>query len=299
MISPHLHQDLVDDDDDDDDVENRLPANDNTAAVESGQVNLTRTTTVAGDVGKMNAAAAATKKFAHLMGLMMVCVLAIVIGLVIGLRGAHHTNSHHAETESPVSVSAAHQQEMSGVDDGMQEQTSLTTEIEPTTSLTRSTSDDGTSDTNIPLSSGSTSETNIPLSSGASETSIPVFQLSRSPSARPSISSAPSYSPSELSTASPTSSPSTEAPTTAPFLPLTYGQEFSWTYSDLGIEVSSGISVKLIAQTGYSVSYGDGTKSSYRYHSQMDGAGIVTLPNGGYVYVSNSELKNSDGGMLL
>jgi hypothetical protein len=60
--------------------------------------------------------------------------------------------------------------------------------------------------------------------------------------------------------------------------------------------VSTGISVEVIAQTGSCVMYGDGNVSTHRYHSQMDGAGIITLPNGGYVYVSNSELEGGDGG---
>ena len=216
------------------------------------------------------------KKFAHVMGIMMVCVLVVVMGLVIGLRGAN-TNSR-AESEASMSVSAA-QQEMAG-----DAQVQTAAEIEP--------------ETKFPLS-GTSPETNMPLS-GTLETSTPLLQLSLSPSARPTSSSAPSLNPSKISSASPTSSPSTEAPTSAPFLPLAYGEELTWTYAaDLGIEVSSGISVKVIAQTGRSVMYSDGTESSHRYHSQMDGAGIVTFPNGGYVYVSNSELEDSDGGRLF
>jgi len=271
------------------DVENRLPVNDEgnfvkseaaAVAVESEQADLTRI--VAGNDEKMSTQK--MKKFAPVMGLMIVFVLVIVVVLVVDHRD-DHANAHAATGEAPMATAVP---QVAGGDVQMQ-----SAEIDSTsTTLTRS----QTSETNIPLSWGGTSETNMPISV-TSETGTPLFQLgSSSPSPHPTLSSVPSSSPSELSTASPTSSPVTDAPTSAPFLPLTYGQELSWNYNDLGIEVSTGISVKVIAQTGSCVMYGDGNVSTHRYHSQMDGAGIITLPNGGYVYVSNSELEDGDGG---
>lgn len=68
--------------------------------------------------------------------------------------------------------------------------------------------------------------------------------------------------------------------------------------------MSSGLSVKLIATTGETVKYINGQESTGRYHSMMDGAGIVPLDgddgiegSGGYVYVSNSEISSGDGGV--
>lgn len=282
MTSSHRH--LVDDD-----VESRLPNGDNggfvhaeTSAVAVGSDQTNHSCLIIGNAERTKI----PKKFVSIMGLItMVCVLGIVIGLVIGLR------SDRTIDQAPISISAIQQEKEMSSDVQVPLQTAA--EVEPTTDLVRSS--DGTSETNIPLSGGA-SETNIPLS-GTSETNIPVFQQSLTPSARPTSSSAPSFSRSDIPSVSPTPSPSTESPTSAPFLPLAYGQEFSWTYADdLGIEVTSGISVKVIAQTGSSVLYGDGTESSHRYHFQMDGAGIVALPNGGYVYVSNSELEDGDGG---
>ena len=151
-------------------------------------------------------------------------------------------------------------------------------------------------ETNIPLLSTLDTVTNVPLS-GATETNMPVFVSSPSPSARPSSSALPSLSHSQIPSSWPTKNPSTAAPTPAPFLPLAFGEELSWTDDDLGIEVSSGLSVKVVAMTGRSVIYGDGNKSSNQYHAQMDGAGIVPLQDGGYVYVSNSELEGNAGGM--
>jgi hypothetical protein len=59
--------------------------------------------------------------------------------------------------------------------------------------------------------------------------------------------------------------------------------------TDLDIRISSGLSVKVIARTGEFTEYGDGSSSNQRLHGMMDGAGIVPLPDGGYVYLSNSE----------
>jgi len=275
QVVQHQHHD------DELDVENRLPVNDDDdgnfvksdtaeVTVESGQANLNRI--VAANDEKMSTPK--MKKLAPIMGLMIVCVLVIVVVLVVDLRD-DHANAHAAKGEAPMATAVP---QVAGGD----VQTQTTADIDSTsTTLIRS----------------QTSETNIPLSVTTSETGTPLFQLgSSSPSPHPTLSSVPSSSPSELSTASPTSSPVTDAPTSAPFLPLTYGQELSWNYNDLGIEVSTGISVKVIAQTGSCVMYGDGNVSTHRYHSQMDGAGIITLPNGGYVYVSNSELEDGDGG---
>ena len=70
------------------------------------------------------------------------------------------------------------------------------------------------------------------------------------------------------------------------------------THTELGIRLSSGLSVKLIARTGQKTKFVNGQESNGVWHGMMDGAGIVPLPEddgGGYVYVSNSEIKNGDG----
>ena len=61
--------------------------------------------------------------------------------------------------------------------------------------------------------------------------------------------------------------------------------------------MSSGLSVKLIAKSGELTEYGDGSSSNQPFHGMMDGAGIVRLPDGGYVYISNSEEESGDGGV--
>jgi hypothetical protein len=109
----------------------------------------------------------------------------------------------------------------------------------------------------------------------------------------------PSSFPSTLPSSGPSNSPSTELPTSAPFLPIVLGQEMYWTNEKLGIRLSVGLSAKIVAVSGRGVIYGDGNKSSRRFHGMMDGAGIVSLQNGGYVYVSNSEEEGSDGGTYL
>ena len=68
-------------------------------------------------------------------------------------------------------------------------------------------------------------------------------------------------------------------------------------HDGLGIQLSAGLSVKLIAVTGRSVIYGNGDQSAIRYHDAMDGAGIISLPDGGYAYVSNKERSSGRGGV--
>jgi hypothetical protein len=59
--------------------------------------------------------------------------------------------------------------------------------------------------------------------------------------------------------------------------------------TDLDIHISSGLLVKVIARTGEFTNYGNASSSNQRFHGMMDGAGIVPLPDGGYVYLSNSK----------
>lgn len=61
--------------------------------------------------------------------------------------------------------------------------------------------------------------------------------------------------------------------------------------------VSEGLQVKLIAKAGRRVQYADGTESKLAYHGWTDGAGVIPLDDGGYVYVANSEDDNRKGGV--
>jgi hypothetical protein len=101
-------------------------------------------------------------------------------------------------------------------------------------------------------------------------------------------------------TTAPTELTTTSAPVVS-FLPMpiTLGQDH-WIHEEYGLQVSAGISVKLIAMSGTRVSYSNGDTSLLPYHTYMDGAGIISLPNNaGYVYVSNSETESNVGGGTL
>ncbi|KAL7554789.1 hypothetical protein ACHAWF_018368 [Thalassiosira exigua] len=115
------------------------------------------------------------------------------------------------------------------------------------------------------------------------------------PSHRPSVppTDAPSFSvrPSTSPTTSPTSSAPTASPT--PFVP----GDLAVTNWNVGIRHSTGLNVKRLTRGGEQVRYADGGRSNSRWHSAMDGAGIVDLPDGGYVYVSNSERSSGGGGV--
>ena len=117
---------------------------------------------------------------------------------------------------------------------------------------------------------------------------------SDSPTSSP-ISAIPSQSPITSSpTQSPTLSPEpTSSPT--PKNPYFFGTEFI-TVPELGIEMSTGLKVKLIAKTGEKVQYGNGANSTLEWHTRSDAAGIISLDDGGYVYMSNSEEYAEDGG---
>ena len=109
------------------------------------------------------------------------------------------------------------------------------------------------------------------------------------PTNAPSI--APTNSPTPVPSSAPTNSPTrgqTLSPTESPFMLFSYGESL-YTDNDLGIQISVGLTVKLVARAGRRVTFANGGQSSSVYHMYMDGAGITTLDDGGYVYVSNSE----------
>ncbi len=70
------------------------------------------------------------------------------------------------------------------------------------------------------------------------------------------------------------------------------------TIPGLGIKVCSGMQVRVIARAGQKVPLSNEGSSKFPFHSMPDGAAI--LPSGndnGYVYVGNSEMKSSRGGV--
>jgi len=142
----------------------------------------------------------------------------------------------------------------------------------------------------------------VPDIESTDEEELPLYLLnmtnSNSPSGTPTsspITAIPSQSP---ITSSPTQSPTiSSVPTSSPTPknPYFFGTEFI-TVPDLGIEMSAGLKVKLIAKTGEKVQYVNGTNSTLAWHTRSDAAGIIPLDDGGYVYMSNSEEYAEDGG---
>lgn len=61
---------------------------------------------------------------------------------------------------------------------------------------------------------------------------------------------------------------------------------------EFGVRVPADFTSRLIARTGDRV----GT-TSHRWHDQPDGGGVFDLPDGGHVYVSNSEIGRGGGGV--
>jgi len=126
-------------------------------------------------------------------------------------------------------------------------------------------------------------------------TPAPSREPTNDPTGRPTPE--PTSDPTRRPTDRPTLGPTTDAPT--PYEPFFFGDEFV-TYDNLGIEVSKGLSVRVVAREGRPVPYADGGESKLDYHEWTDAAGIIpTNPDnpteGGYVYVANSE--DSNGGV--
>ena len=61
--------------------------------------------------------------------------------------------------------------------------------------------------------------------------------------------------------------------------------------------VSKGIVVRVLARANLKVSYANGEQSKLRFHSSPDGAAVIPLDDGGYVYVSNAEVTGGNGGV--
>ncbi len=64
---------------------------------------------------------------------------------------------------------------------------------------------------------------------------------------------------------------------------------------ELGIRLDSSLTATQIAKVGQKVQLKDGL-STLNWHTWMDGATSIALPNGDHVYVSNSE-DDDDGGV--
>ncbi|KAL7451013.1 hypothetical protein ACHAWC_004317 [Mediolabrus comicus] len=123
------------------------------------------------------------------------------------------------------------------------------------------------------------------------ETKEPSF----APSSKPSLDPTSEPSISLIPSIHPTSSPSA-FPSASPFVLFPFGESL-YTDSNLGIEISTGLTAKRIAKTGTRVTYANGGQSDRSYHGAMDGAGIAILPDGGYVYTSNAERSGGAGGV--
>lgn len=73
------------------------------------------------------------------------------------------------------------------------------------------------------------------------------------------------------------------------------------TVRKLGVLLSTGLDTRIVAHTGQRVPYSDGTESPQPFHKEPDHGAAFPVPPasltnpGGWVYVSNSEVKSRDG----
>lgn len=94
---------------------------------------------------------------------------------------------------------------------------------------------------------------------------------------------------------SPTHAPTTLQPTDT--LPISFRPGVLETKPLLGIRISEGLTVRVIGQAGKRVQYADGSMSVFPVHGQPDAGGCFDQPDGSFVYVSNSELPDGQGGV--
>ena len=131
--------------------------------------------------------------------------------------------------------------------------------------------------------------TNVPTTE--SPTQNPTHAPTVQPTARPTDVS--SFMPTLGPTQFPTFNPTTESPTGKPkFDPgdLTVRQN--------GLLLSTGLKSRPLATTGQRVRYHNGEQSAQVFHRLPDFGATFhdpSNPNGGYIYVSNSEVRSHDG----
>ena len=192
------------------------------------------------------------------IGVVVLSIIAISVGLSIGLSNRKGSTTTSSNENAVSSVDAS-------PDDA------FVLMIIPTQSPVSSSS----------LVSSSTTTTTT--------TTSPVATTAKTAAAASSL-------PVPVSTSLPTQSPITYTPTSSPFLPFPFGESLV-TLNQLGLQVSEGLSVRIIAIMDRKVRYTKGEESSRPFHRVPDAAGIISLLDGGYVYMSNSEIGSGEGGV--
>ena len=159
------------------------------------------------------------------------------------------------------------------------------------------------SDTDEPTSSPEPCTIQTPVPSGTDTDTDTSLEPTSTPTASPT--STPTASPTSTPTASPTSTPAaspTSTPTASPTLslPPTYIPGNLTTFQ-AGLLLSDGLEARIVAYAGNPVVYQDGSTSTAPFHGKPDAGATFpdARPNnpGGFVYVSNSELDNAQGGV--
>jgi len=77
---------------------------------------------------------------------------------------------------------------------------------------------------------------------------------------------------------------------------------YTFTEDDVSLDVSTGLSVRVLAKTGSPVQFANGDESKDDWHVRTDAAGLLSMNpedplNSGYVYLSNSEEESGGGGV--
>jgi len=110
---------------------------------------------------------------------------------------------------------------------------------------------------------------------------------SRNPTRTPMANPTTTSSPTKFPMGSPTKGPTDVAATYVPG-DLTVPCE--------GLTLSTGLACRMLTMRGSKIQFEDGTESSVNMHQRPDGAAVIPHPtDGGWYYLSNSEMNNDQG----
>mmetsp|Transcript_24593 Transcript_24593/g.43656 ORF Transcript_24593/g.43656 Transcript_24593/m.43656 type:complete len:661 (+) Transcript_24593:122-2104(+) len=182
-----------------------------------------------------------------------------------------------------------------------QSQSSLATQQNSTDVDANTATDDDDSSAQIPASPEPTSSppaTTTPPSSNVVDDPTTSPSPSQSPTRTPT--SGPTRAPTSGPTSSPSAKPTTAAPTDKPTdATISYVPGNLVTLQD-NLLLSEGLATRRIATSGQPVEYHDGTRSGRNFHFLPDGGAVFADTRGwnagGWVYVSNSEMREAGQG---
>lgn len=128
------------------------------------------------------------------------------------------------------------------------------------------------------------------------ENHVPYHPPTPAPTTSPRPTPFPTTSPRPSVSASPTSPPTVRS-TSSPTRKSTFEAGVLVDRPAVGARLSKGLRARIIGRTGTRVVYADGSRSLSPVHEKPDAGACLSQPDGGWIYVSNSEVAGEGGGV--